>query len=789
MAAHLVPASNRHRSPIVIAAVVLSAALVSSAPAEAQLTTKATVIMSKRSGKCVNIEGASGADGAAALQWRCDASPNGTFKLVPFSTHFRLVATHSGKCLAVSGGSTASGAAVVQAACSGVNSEQWTVQTFGKFYRLVARHTGMCLNVFGNDEDQGAALIQWPCGGGDNEVWSFGDGFLSTGQRARLVSSSNLCTDISGNSTAENAGAVQWTCKAASSAGNQSWALSRQAEGYRISVQHSGKCLNVLGASTAESAQVVQTTCSTASSQTWLLQASGSAWKLVNKNSNKCLDLGGDPAAPGTGLVQKSCASVASQTWRVSAENSLGAWSAVINLPLVPVAAAALNNRKVVLWSAYDAFDFGGDNGKTQTALFDPQNNSVVSSEVSNTQHDMFCPGTAMLPDGRLLVNGGSSAAKTSIYNPATQSWSPAAQMNVPRGYNADTVTDNGKVFTIGGSWSGGQGGKRGEVWTSSTGWSQLSGVPAGPMTGPDPQGVYRGDNHAWLFGTGSGKVFHAGPSAQMNWFDTTGSGSSTSAGNRSDDQYSMNGNAVMYDINRILKVGGAPAYQNANALTSAYVINISSGVAASKTGSMSHARSFQNSVVLPDGRVVVVGGESFPVPFSDSQAILPAEIWSPGSGAFSTVAAMNVPRTYHSVALLLADARVLVGGGGLCGGCDNNHPNLQYYSPGYLFQANGQAASRPSITSAPSSAGYGGQISVVTNRAVSSFSLVRMASVTHTTNNDQRRVPLSIAGNSGNTYTVNTPANAGIATPGYYMLFALDSAGVPSVAAIIRIQ
>ncbi len=780
---------SRARKPRCGWIVALAAGLLAPAAARAQLTTRAAVILSRSSGKCVQVQDASSADGTAIVQWTCDGGTNEAFKLVPIGNHFRLVASHSGKCLAVSGGSTAQGAAVVQNGCSGVDSEQWTVQTFGKAFRLVVKHTGMCLNVSGNETGRGAPLIQWPCAGADNEVWSFGDGFVPATQRARLTSTSNLCADVGGASTGENATLLQWTCKSGS-ATNQSWTLQRSTTGYRLSVQHSGKCLNVLNGSTDENAAVVQTTCAASASQTWLLQASGSGFKLVNKNSNKCLDLGGDAASAGTPLVQVSCSAAASQTWRVSTQYSLGSWSGLFTLPLVPVAGATLNNRKVLFWSAYDPFTFGGDNGKTQTALFDPASNTVVSAEVSSTQHDMFCPGTALLPDGRVLVNGGSSAEKTSLYNPTTGSWSAAAQMNVPRGYNADTVTDGGKVFTIGGSWSGGEGGKKGELWSAATGWVALNGIPATPMTAPDPQGVYRGDNHAWLFGTSNGKVFHAGPSQQMNWFDTGGGGSFTSAGNRSDDSYSMNGNAVMYDVNKILKVGGAPAYQDTDAVASAYVINISAGVAVSKTGSMAFARSFQNSVVLPDGRVLVAGGESFPVPFSDATAVLPAEIWSPASGAFTTVASMSVPRTYHSIALLLPDARVLVGGGGLCGGdCDNNHPDLQYYSPGYLFQPSGQAASRPTITAAPGSAGYGAQISVTTNRAVTAFTLIRMSSVTHTTNNDQRRVPLTIAGTSGTTYTLDTPASAGIASPGYYLLFALDSAGVPSVAAILRLS
>jgi hypothetical protein len=70
------------------------------------------------------------------------------------------------------------------------------------------------------------------------------------------------------------------------------------------------------------------------------------------------------------------------------------------------------------------------------------------------------------------------------------------------------------------------------------------------------------------------------------------------------------------------------------------------------------------------------------------------------------------------------------------------------------------------------------------------SFSLVRLSSVTHTVNNDQRRVPLAIESTSGATsYTLSVPSDPGIVLPGYYMLFAMDPSGVPSVAATLRIN
>src|SRR5260221_13073780 len=136
-----------------------------------------------------------------------------------------------------------------------------------------------------------------------------------------------------------------------------------------------------------------------------------------------------------------------------------------------------------------------------------------------------------------------------------------------------------------------------------------------------------------------------------------------------------MNGNAVMYNIGKILAVGGAPNYQDSDATSNATVIDISSGTARPRTiGAMNYRRAFANSVVLPNGEVVVVGGETYAVPFSDDHAVLTPELWSPTTETFMPLARQAVPRTYHSIALLLPDGRVLSGGGGLCGTCSTNH-------------------------------------------------------------------------------------------------------------------
>ena len=479
-------------------------------------------------------------------------------------------------------------------------------------------------------------------------------------------------------------------------------------------------------------------------------------------------------------------------------------WSDPIPLPLVPASAANLPDGKLLLWAARSPTSFSTSSAEayTYTSVFDPATLTSSPLTVTATGHQMFCPGLSMLADGSVLVTGGSDAAKTSIYDPALGGWTTGAQLGIARAYQSSTTMSDGSVFTVGGSWNGGLGGKYGEVWSASTRtWRTLAGVPANmpdasnvsnpPLAGPDAAGVYRGDNHMWLFGAAGDWVFHAGPAAAMHWIDTRGSGAILQAGLRSDDPYAMTASAVMYDIGKILKLGGAPNHDSGNAFNTAYVIDIGAGPpnppTVRKVSPMAYARTFVNSVVLPNGEVFVMGGQTQPVTFSDSYSVLAAELWSPALESFITLPPMQRPRNYHSVALLLLDGRVLAGGGGLCG-CPADHADAEIYTPPYLLSPDGSPAPRPAITGAPATATWGSQIAVTTDRAAAAFALVRMASVTHSVNTDQRRIPLSFTGTTGN-YQLGIPADRGVVLPGNYMLFALDAGGVPSVARTINIR
>ncbi|WP_405594013.1 discoidin domain-containing protein [Streptomyces sp. NBC_01410] len=469
-----------------------------------------------------------------------------------------------------------------------------------------------------------------------------------------------------------------------------------------------------------------------------------------------------------------------------------GAWGRLTGFPLVPVATAVLPNNKLLAWSAYAIDRFGGSNGYTQTAIMDLATGRITQRRVDNTGHDMFCPGIALLADGRVLVTGGSNAARASIYSPATDEWISTADMNIARGYQAMTLLSNGDAFVLGGSWSGGTGGKDGEVWSAASGtWRRLPGVPAtGTMTA-DPQGPYRADNHQWLHATSNGRVLHVGPSKQLNWISTAGDGSITPAGTRADSADAMNGNAVAYDIGKLLTLGGATAYENAPATKRAYTVDLNGGAqpVSARTGDMAHARAFSNSVVMPDGKVAVFGGQSNPVPFSDAGPVLTPEIWNPATGTFTAMASMAVPRNYHSVANLLPDGRIFTGGGGLCGDCATNHPDGAIFTPPYLLNPDGTEKTRPRLTgNTPAKVAHGAKLPVTTDTAIASFALVRTGAATHSTDNDQRRIPLTYETTGTNSYALNIPSDPGIALPGTYMLFALDTRGVPSKAALLTI-
>src|SRR5262249_8984672 len=192
----------------------------------------------------------------------------------------------------------------------------------------------------------------------------------------------------------------------------------------------------------------------------------------------------------------------------------------------------------------------------------------------------------------------------------------------------------------------------------------------------------------------------------------------------------------------------------------------------------MNVARAKGNSVLLPDGRVLIVGG--FETPPDGG----PAEIFDPddpGAG-FQIGPNMTFFRGYHSAAILLPDGSVIVGGDPR--DSNGNPTPHERYLPSYFFTP------RPTITAAPATVGYAAQLTVQTPvpAAIAEVVLIRPGAVTHGFNHNQRAVGCAITATTANAVTAPAPPDGTIAPPGYYLLFLVNRDRVPSPGTWIRL-
>ena len=260
-----------------------------------------------------------------------------------------------------------------------------------------------------------------------------------------------------------------------------------------------------------------------------------------------------------------------------ASSRGLGKWGPTVDFPLVPVGVFIDPiSGKVVSFSSYahDSFGQGVTDHTTLTATYDPKNETISHRQVRKTEHDMFCPGMAFDVNGRMIISGGESADKVSIYDPTEDASIVATEMNIARGYQGSVTLANGHIFIIGGSWGpvgidfGDRYGETYDPEKKEDAWTLLNGCPSERIqTTYDWEKDYRADNHVWLMGWRNNSVFQAGPSKDMHWITTTGVGAIENAGERGAGGFlandSMCGVAAMYDAaeGKILAAGGATSY------------------------------------------------------------------------------------------------------------------------------------------------------------------------------------------------------------------------------------
>lgn len=255
--------------------------------------------------------------------------------------------------------------------------------------------------------------------------------------------------------------------------------------------------------------------------------------------------------------------------------------------------------------------------------------------------------------------------------------------------------------------------------------------------------------------------VFQAGPSKAMNWYGTSGNGTTASASERTGDDDALCGNAFMYDTGKILFFDGSPDYDNSTATINAAIITIdqpgeSASVERAGADGMHYKRNFHSSVALPDGTVFVNGGQDVGLPFDESGAHLTQERFIPaanGEGEWIEQQKNSIVRVYHSLSLLLQDGTVFTGGGGLCGDYSANHFDGQIYTPPYLLNDDGTVnTDRPVIKSATPEVKAGDTVEVTTDGDVDEgASIIRYGSATHTVNTDQRRLAVKLTKDGAN--------------------------------------
>ncbi|WP_433792632.1 galactose oxidase-like domain-containing protein [Actinoplanes sp. CA-252034] len=477
-----------------------------------------------------------------------------------------------------------------------------------------------------------------------------------------------------------------------------------------------------------------------------------------------------------------------------------GMYSSQVAWPLVGIHMALLPNGHVV--------SYGTPPGEARQGGFsyddwDPAAGVGVTAHrqtPSMHSYDAFCNILERLPDGRLLMVGGNSTTATMIYDPATGQQTMGAQLNRQRWYASVLRLPDDRMLALGGGNSYNVDAFQKpndnttvattpEIGTGTGAWTRLTGADSTIAFGAK-------DNRWWYpraYVAPDGKVF--GVSYDQMWrLDPTGAGKVTSLGTLP-VPIGVSGSSVMYAPGRLLFAGGGQYNNGSNQVGTnrATAVDINGTTPrTAETSAMRLARNWLNLTVLPNGEVLANGGTRVGTQAGAANSAYDSEIWNPATGKWRDAARAQRIRSYHSTAVLMPSGSVLTAAGGVPGPEDNF--NAEVYYPPYLFAKGSDGrvrwANRPQITGISGSLTYGGTVSLGLSdgRKLTSLSLIRATSVTHSYNTDQRRVPLSFR-QDGAAVTATMPANANLLPPGSYLLSGVDADGVPTPAQMVTIK
>ena len=442
---------------------------------------------------------------------------------------------------------------------------------------------------------------------------------------------------------------------------------------------------------------------------------------------------------------------------RAQAPAEVGQWSSVMTWPLSATHTHLQPDGRVMFFGEFEE-------GSLPPRRWDPVTNTLTV--LPHPGYNIFCAGHSYLADGKLLVTGGHVTSNVglndaSLYDAFTSSWSRLPDMNAARWYPTNTTLSNGDVLVLSGDMNG-----SGDVNTlpqrflaGSRTWKDMTTARLALPLYPK------------MFLAPNGRLFYAGPSRASRWLSTAGTGT-WSTGPSSNYGSRSYGPAVYLDA-RVYLIGGGDPPTATNE-----VIDLDAGAPSWRyVAAMSTRRRQHNATLLPDGTVLVTGGSSGSGFDNASAPVFHSEVYDPAANTWKRLASITVYRGYHATALLLPDGRVLSAGG-------RNRRSAEVFSPPYLFKG-----ARPTLSSAPSEVMPGTTFSVTTPDAarIRKVTLIALGSVTHTFDENQRLLTLKFTAGTGG-LTVTVPTVNSRAPPGYYQLFLVNDAGVPSVGRMVRV-
>lgn len=483
-----------------------------------------------------------------------------------------------------------------------------------------------------------------------------------------------------------------------------------------------------------------------------------------------------------------------------------GRWSEPFVVPVVGVTATLLHTGKVLFWS-YDPVDYHNPaNSKNGVAyLWDWSTRTGYNIA---PPENIWCGGQTILSDGRVYVAGGNlrypdpNAANgltdwagtltNFTFSPLDEAW--AKQPNMVRGRWYPTLTqlaDNRVVITSGMDETGsGALTNQVELFTpdlNRMGIGTIRAVGLHNASGLYPQ----------QFLLPSGQLLEAGPDAGSSFQMSTSNWSWSALPRMRGDHYYL-GNGVSYSdasgatVTQTIMVAGGYNYVGDNSLQNGPVagnewmdgVNPSAGWRAYPQWAV--LRHNANTVILADGTMLTVGGNQGLYGYED--ALFVPELYSKPigdkTGIWKPMAPHAIQAAYHSSALLLPDATVMLSQDDMDYSAQAAFEHkLQVYAPPYLFKG-----PQPVITQAPATLTYGQSFTVSTDRdGMVSAMLVAPGATTHSNDMHQRAIKLKVLPRT-NGLSAQVPASRALVPPGYYMLFVLDAAGIPSAAKFVRI-